>query len=96
MNDVAVSHLASAPVLVSCSTDESVRTWDLESGKCRNVLEGHEIAVVGVVLSPDAQLAFSMSEDWKLFTWDLRAGECVRSLEGQVSWLKHVRLGAKV
>ncbi len=93
---MACSHLASAPLLVSCSADESVRTWDLEQGKCRDVLDGHDMPVVGVALSPNAQLACSLSEDWKLFTWDLRTGECVRSLEGQVSWLKHVRLGGRV
>ena len=46
VNDVACSHLPTAPVLVSASADESVRTWDLKTGKCRDVLEGHDISVV--------------------------------------------------
>ena len=37
VNDVVCSHLKSAPLLVSCSNDESVRTWDLVAGKVRQL-----------------------------------------------------------
>ena len=40
---------------ISGSYDETVRVWDLESGVCLKVLEGHTDHVTGVALTPDGQ-----------------------------------------
>lgn len=62
---------------LSGGTDTSVRIWDLGTGRCLRVLDGHDGEVHDVVFGPDARYAFSASSDgtirrWEL-DWDLRA-----------------------
>jgi WD40 repeat protein/tRNA A-37 threonylcarbamoyl transferase component Bud32 len=62
---------------ISGGSDTTVRIWELATGRCLRVLDGHDGAVQAVVISTDAQFALSASEDgtvrrWEL-DWDLRA-----------------------
>jgi WD40 repeat protein len=51
--------------------------WDLETGVCLCVLEGHTDWVNGVSVTPDSRRAVSASEDQTLRVWDLEAGVCL-------------------
>jgi WD40 repeat protein len=62
---------------ISGGSDTSVRIWELATGRCLRVLDGHNGAVGAVVISADARFALSASMDgtvrrWEL-DWDLRA-----------------------
>ena len=62
---------------ISGGTDTSVRIWELATGRCLRVLDGHNGAVKAVLISADARFALSASMDgtvrrWEL-DWDLRA-----------------------
>ena len=62
---------------ISGGSDTSVRIWELATGRCLRVLDGHNGAVGAVVISDDARFALSASMDgtvrrWEL-DWDLRA-----------------------
>ena len=39
--------------------DDTVRVWDLESGECLKVLEGHTDIVNSVALTPDGRKGIS-------------------------------------
>ncbi len=67
---------------LSGSTDETIRLWDLQTGKCLRTLEGHEGFVNSVCFSPDGRLALSGSWDKTLRLWNLQTGRCLRTLEG--------------
>ncbi|MER5497689.1 hypothetical protein ABT096_10850 [Streptomyces sp. NPDC002561] len=61
---------------ISGGSDITVRIWELATGRCLCVLEGHEGKVSAVLISPDARFALSAGTGgsvrrWEL-DWDLR------------------------
>lgn len=58
----------------------TLRLWDLDSGQCLRVLEGHTNPVTAVALTPDGRRTVSGSEDRTLRLWDLNSGQCLRVL----------------
>jgi WD40 repeat protein len=69
---VAVS--ADGRFALSGAKGRDLRLWDLASGTCARVLEGHDGVVRGVAFLPDGRWALSAAEDKTLRLWDLEAG----------------------
>jgi len=65
---------------VSASYDNTLKVWDLESGRELRTLLGH--AGEGVAVSPDGRRAVSASYDKTLKVWDLESGRELRTLHG--------------
>ena len=42
--------------------------WNLDIGKMVHTVEGHELSVFGVAVTPDVRLAVSASADWLCWT----------------------------
>jgi WD40 repeat protein len=53
--------------------DRTIRVWNVASGECKHVLEGHERAVGGLALGADPQTLISVGE--RIRTWNLTTGE---------------------
>ena len=70
---------------VTGGDDHTVRVWDLQSGTCERVLEGHTDTVFGVAVDPAGRRAVSASNDQTVRVWDLQSGACERVLEGHTS-----------
>ena len=73
--------------VVSGSDDETLKVWDLRSGRCMQTLRGHinwgfEFAFVLAVAAVDEQRVVSASNDKTLKLWDLRSGRCMQTLSG--------------
>lgn len=68
--------------LVSCSQDLSLRVWDVGSGRCEGVLEGHEEDVRGVGVSSDGGVCVSCSFDKSVRVWSLESMKEVSRMEG--------------
>jgi WD40 repeat protein len=64
-------------VAVSGSEDNTLRVWDLASGRCTAVLEGHTRGVCGVALAANGRSAVSESYDATVRLWDLASGRCL-------------------
>ncbi len=62
------------------------RIWDLHTGTCRHVLQGHTGRINSLQLSADGKLAATAGEDGTARVWDVRRGHCRRVLtvSGQV------------
>ena len=65
--------------------DKTVRLWEVESGRCLRVLEGHTVSVWSVAWSPDGRHALSGSEDKTVRLWEVASGRCLRVLEGHTA-----------
>ncbi len=71
---------------VSGSDDETLRVWDLESGRCLRTLEGHSSGVRSVSVTPDGRRAVSGSDDETLRVWDVESGQPRTVVKGTAPW----------
>ncbi|MEH2059517.1 MAG: WD40 repeat domain-containing protein [Nostoc sp.] len=81
----SVNAVAIAPdgqTAVSASVDNTLKLWDLETGKEISTLRGHKDSVNTVVITPDGQTAVSASSDNTLKLWDLETGKEISTLRG--------------
>src|SRR3546814_10642435 len=67
---------------VSASVDETVRLWDLASGRELAVLRGHEGPVLAVAVSPDGRWAASGGIDGAINLWQIDERRVVASTHG--------------
>ena len=71
--------------VLSASSDQTLRLWDVENNVCGQVLQGHDGPVWCCSLSSrdgGKRWALSGGRDKTLRVFDLQAGECVRVLTG--------------
>ncbi|NEO84200.1 MAG: DnaJ domain-containing protein [Spirulina sp. SIO3F2] len=79
----AVSAIALSPdgrYLVSGSYDETIRIWQLSTGRQFRVLTGHRDRIHCVAISPDGRWLASGSADQTIKLWNLQTGQPVRTL----------------
>ena len=70
--------------------DNTVRLWDVETGRCLHVLDGHTASVWGVAWCADQRHVISGSEDATMRLWDMETGRCLRVFEdheSRVNWV---------
>ena len=68
--------------IVSASWDETVRIWDVQTGKELQKLEGHTKVVSSASFSPDGKRIVSASWDNTVRIWDSKTGKELQKLEG--------------
>jgi WD40 repeat protein len=78
----------------AAARDNTLQVWDVDSGECLKVLDGHTKQVGPVVLSKDGRRVISGSRDNTIRVWDLESGECLKVLQGHTSWVSSVVLSA--
>lgn len=74
----SVRDLAFSPdgvLLVTCSNDGTLRTWDVASGTPRRVLRGHRNRVRSLAMAPDGSFVVSSSNDGTLKAWNPWTGD---------------------
>ena len=62
------------------SADKTIRKWDIFSGKCKSIYEGHEAIIQSVLVHHN--YLFSSSYDKTARNWNLRTGECLQVYSG--------------
>jgi WD40 repeat protein len=78
----------------AASDDQTLKVWDVDSGREVCILTGHTGSVYGVALSADGRRAVSGSDDQTLKVWDLDSGREVRTLAGHSDSVNDVALSA--
>ncbi len=68
--------------LASGSDDNTVKLWNMQSGKLLHTLEGHQDMVFGVAFNPQGGMLASGSGDKTVKLWEARSGKLLRTLEG--------------
>ncbi|MGW7342576.1 WD40 repeat domain-containing serine/threonine protein kinase [Streptomyces sp. NPDC054854] len=90
LNSVDVS--GDGRIAVTAGSDRTARLWDLESGACIRVLDGHtHHNVESVRLSADGRYVLSGCQDGTVRLWRADDGECLRVLDGHrhgVLWMR--------
>jgi hypothetical protein len=71
---------ADGSIIVSASSDNSLKVWDARSGAELRSLAGHTSAVRGCAISADGSIIVSASSDNSLKAWDARSGKCLATL----------------
>jgi WD40 repeat protein len=57
-----------------------MRWWDVQSGKCVAMRQGHQGAIQSLSVSPDGRKLASCGDDGAITIWDLQSGQYLRSL----------------
>jgi len=70
--------------LATSSWEEFIRLWDVSSGICTQIFEGHTQFVTAVVFSSDSRLIASSSHDRSVRLWRVDDGQCIRTLKGNM------------
>ena len=68
--------------IVSASSDNTLKIWDVKSGDLLKTLHGHQGSVVSCCLSSDDRFIVSASEDRTLKIWDVESGALLKTLQG--------------
>jgi WD40 repeat protein/serine/threonine protein kinase len=96
----SVSLSANGQWALSGSQDKTLRLWEVSSGQCVQIFEGHKDEVRGVFLSADGQWALSGSGnvlgegDNTLRLWNVSSGLCVRIFKGHTGCVTSISLSA--
>ena len=68
--------------IASGNDDDTVKLWDIVTGKLKATLEGHTDRVNSVAFSPDGNTIASGSSDNTIILWDVATGTLKATLEG--------------
>src|SRR5437763_863627 len=78
----AVAFSPDGKTLASASNDETVKLWEVGSGKQLQALKGHLRPVNVVVISSDVKTLASASKDKTVKLWDVGSGKQLQTLKG--------------
>ena len=69
---------------VAGSADKYVKIWEIETGRCKNILETYPEGTTQIHISHDGHFVVTIGRDNIIMVWDLISGECVAKLEGHM------------
>ena len=73
-------------ILVSCSEDETIKLWNVNTRRCRKTLRSHA-KIWTVKFSPDGSLLASGNQDGTICFWDGSTGENLRCIKAHSLWI---------
>ncbi|MHC5749688.1 MAG: WD40 domain-containing protein [Nostoc sp.] len=68
--------------LASGSDDNTIKLWDISTGKAIKTLTGHSSKVYSIGFSPDGKTLASSSGDKTIKLWDVSTGKAIKTLTG--------------
>ena len=86
----SVSFSPDGKTLASASDDNTVKLWDVGTGKELKTLNGHQAFVESVSFSPDGKTLASASMDNTVKLWDVSTGKELKTLNGHQAFVKSV------
>ena len=76
--------------IVSASSDNTLKIWNLENGKEISMLRGHTGAVNALALTSDGQRIISGSDDKTLKIWNFETCRELQTIQGHTSWVSAI------
>jgi WD40 repeat protein len=90
----AIAFLPDSDHLITGSEDQTIRLWNITTGECLKLFEGHSRYVLSIAATPTVYqgtpLIASGSTDQTIKLWDLETGECLRTLEGHQGFIQAI------
>src|SRR5271166_4934539 len=86
----AVAWSPDGKTLASGSSDQTVKLWDLATGKLFATLQGHTETVYSVAWSPDGKTVASGSFDKTVKLWESATGKLLATLQGHTGEVESV------
>ena len=81
----AVAFSPDGQQLASSSFDQTIKVWEICTGRCIFTLQGHTNSVWAIAFSPDGQQLASGSFDWTIRVWNITTGRCTHTLRGHTA-----------
>ncbi|MEE6162573.1 hypothetical protein U9R62_14780 [Cylindrospermopsis raciborskii DSH] len=78
--------------MVSASLDNTIKIWDMATGREKHTLTGHQSSVYSVTISPDGKTLVSASGDKTIKIWDMATGREKHTLTGHQSSVNGVTI----
>lgn len=82
VNSVAFS--SDGRFALSGSSDQTIKLWDVHTGKELRTFIGHSNSVTSVTFSPDANYVLSGSWDKTIKLWDVHTGKELKTFTGHL------------
>jgi hypothetical protein len=89
----AVRSLALSPdgkLALSGGQDQTLRLWDIATGRLLRTFEGHDAAINSVAFSPDGTRILSASDDRTVRLWETSTGKELSRLKGHLDRVRAV------
>lgn len=80
-DDILKENLPYPTHILSCSLDNTIKLWDIKTGKCIRTQFGHVEGVWDI--AADNFRIVSGSHDGKVKVWDLQSGKCIHTFQGK-------------
>ena len=68
--------------LLASTNGDTIKIWNLTTGRLEKTLEGHSDSVESIAITPDGRQLISGSYDKTIKIWNLRTGRLEKTLEG--------------
>jgi len=78
------SHLGD--LIVSGSSDRTIKIWNFDDGTCLKTMEGHDSCVLCLEIMHSGEHLISGSRDFTIKIWCLIRGECIKTLGQQTNF----------
>ncbi|OCL95758.1 caspase family protein [Aliarcobacter thereius] len=80
--------------IVSGSRDNTVKLWDVNSGKLLKTFYGHSESVESVAISRDNKYIVSGSGDYTIKLWDVNSGKLLKTFSGHLGRVNSVAISS--
>ena len=93
LSSSSVSSVAVTPdgkYVVSGSSDETIKLWDIKTGEVIRTFEGHTSYVSSVAVTSNGKYVVSGSWDETIKLWDIKTGEIIKEFKGHTSYVSSV------
>ena len=67
-----------------------IRLWDVETGTCLRILQGHTGAIFSLAWSANQYRVISGADDKTIRLWDVESGDCIKEFKGHTDKLRQV------
>ena len=68
--------------LVSSSEDETIKVWDINTGKCLKTLYGYTDWQLAIAFHPNGEILASGDNNATVRLWNIKTGKCLKTLLG--------------